>query len=153
MFWAILRFEVQYHLKRAVTWLYFGVLFVFSFALMASDAVVILGAAGLVKRNAPYALAQAVIAVSTIGVVFTTAIVGTSLLRDFRFKTHELLFTTHLTRFGYLAGHFLGGWIVMVIVFSAVPLGTLFGALAPWVDPETLGPINPWYHFQPFLVT
>jgi ABC-type transport system involved in multi-copper enzyme maturation permease subunit len=152
MFWPILRFEIAYHLKRAVTWFYFGVLFLFAFFLMASDAVVVLGAAGLVKRNAPYALAQAIVAVSTIGVVITTAIVGTSLLRDFRFKTHELLFTTHVTRLGYLAGRFLGGWVVMVIVFSAIPIGTLLGALAPWVDPETLGPVNPWFHFQPFLV-
>ena len=152
MFWPILRFEVEYHLTRAVTWLYFSVLFLFSFFLIASDAVVVVGAAGLVKRNAPYALAQAVTAVSAIGVVITTAIVGTSLLRDFRFKTHELLFTTRMTRLGYLAGRFTGGWIVMVIVFAAIPLGTLFGALAPWVDPETLGPVNPWFHFQPFLV-
>ena len=152
MFWPILRFEVLYHLKRAVTWLYFAVLFLFAFLLMASDAVVVVGAAGLVKRNAPYALAQAVIAVSSIGVVITTAIVGTSLLRDFRFKTHELLFTTRMSRLGYLAGRFLGGWVVMVIVFVAIPLGTLLGALAPWVDPETLGPVNPWFHFQPFLV-
>ena len=152
MFWPILRFEVEYHLKRAVTWLYFAALFFFAFFLIASDAVSVIGAAGLVKRNAPYALAQAMIAVSTIGVVITTAIVGTSLLRDFRFKTHELLFTTHLTRLGYLGGRFLGGWVVMVIVFSAIPIGTLLGALAPWVDPETLGPVNPWYHFQPFFV-
>ncbi len=152
MFGPILRFEVEYHLKRAVTWLYFAVLFLFSFFLIASDAVVVVGAAGLVKRNAPYALAQAVTAVSSIGVVITTAIVGTSLLRDFRFKTHELLFTTRMTRLGYLAGRFVGGWIVMVIVFAAIPLGTLLGALAPWVDPETLGPVNPWFHFQPFLV-
>ena len=51
MFWPILRFEVAYHLKRAVTWLYFGVLFVFAFALMASDAVVVVGAAGEAERS------------------------------------------------------------------------------------------------------
>jgi len=153
MFWPILRFEIEYHLKRAVTWLYFTTLFLFAFFLISSDAVAVVGAAGLVKRNAPYALALATIALSTIGVVITCAIVGTSLLRDFRFRTHELLFTTHLSRAGYLAGRFLGGWVVMVVVFSAIPIGTLLGALAPWVDAETLLPsVHPWFHFQPFLV-
>jgi ABC-2 type transport system permease protein len=152
VFWPLLRFELTYHLRRPVTWLYFTILFMFGFFLIASDAVVIVGAAGLVKRNSPYALAQALMVLTALGTVITTAIVGTSLLRDFRYKAHELLFTTHMTRLGYLAGRFLGGFVVMVIVYSAIPLGTLLGSLAPWVDPETIGPINPWFHFQPFLL-
>jgi ABC-type transport system involved in multi-copper enzyme maturation permease subunit len=152
VFWPLLRFELTYHLRRPVTWLYFVILFLFGFFLIASDAVVVVGAAGLVKRNSPYALAQALIAVTAIGTVITTAIVGTSLLRDFRYKVHELLFTTHLTRLGYLAGRFLGGFLVMVVVYSAIPLGTFLGTLAWWVDPETLGPVNVWFHFQPFFL-
>ena len=152
MFWPILRFELSYHLRRPVTWLYFSVLFLLGFFLMASDAVVVVGAGGLVKRNSPYALAQATIAVTAVGMVITTAIVGTSLLRDFRFRTHELLFTTHITRLGYLGGRFLGGFCVMLVIYSAIPIGTLLGALAPWVDAETLLPVNPWFHIQPFLL-
>jgi ABC-type transport system involved in multi-copper enzyme maturation permease subunit len=152
VFWPLLRFELTYHLRRPVTWLYFAILFLFGFFLIASDAIVIVGAAGLVKRNSPYALAQALIVVTAIGTVITTAIVGTSLLRDFRYRVHELLFTTRLTRLGYLSGRFLGGFLVMVIVYSAIPIGTLVGTLAPWVDAESLGPVNPWFHFQPFLL-
>ena len=152
MFWPILKFELMYHVRRPVTWLYFTLLFLLGFFLIASDAVVVIGAAGLVKRNSPYALAQAIMAVTAIGTVITTAIVGTSLLRDFRYEVHELLFTTSMTRLGYLSGRFLGGFLVMLLVYSAIPLGTLIGTLAPWVDAETLLPVNPWFHFQPFLL-
>lgn len=153
MFRPILRFELTYHLRRPVTWLYFGILFLFSLFLVSSEAVVVVGAAGLVKRNSPYALAQATAALTAIGTVITVAIVGTSLLRDFRFKTHELLFTTHLSRLGYLAGRFVGGFLVMVVVYSAIPLGTFLGTVVPWADPETLleAP-RLWYHVQPFLL-
>lgn len=153
MFWPILRFELTYHLRRPVTWLYFGVLFLFSLFLVSSDAVVVVGAAGLVKRNSPYALAQATTILTALGTVITVAIVGTSLLRDFRVKTHELLFTTHLSRLGYLSGRFVGGFAVMVVVYSAIPIGTFLGTVVPWADPETLleSP-NLWFHVQPFLV-
>lgn len=152
MFWPILRFELTYHLRRPVTWLYFSLLFLLGLFLISSEAVVVVGAAGLVKRNSPYALSQATAAVTALGTVITVAIVGTSLLRDFRFKTQELLFTTHMSRIGYLSGRFLGGFLVMVVVYSAIPIGTFLGTLVPWADPETLLPVNPWFHLQPFLL-
>jgi ABC-type transport system involved in multi-copper enzyme maturation permease subunit len=152
MFWPILKFEVIYHLKRPVTYLYFGIVFLSGFGLMASDAIVSVGGVGLVKRNSPYALAQAMMVITAIGTVFTTALVGTSLLRDFHVKVHELLFTTNMSRIGYLAGRFVGAYLMMIFVFSGVPLGTLLGTLAPWVDPEMFLPFSPWNHFQPFLL-
>ncbi|MDH3271374.1 MAG: M1 family aminopeptidase [Gemmatimonadota bacterium] len=152
MFWPILRFELTYHFRRPVTWLYFSLLFLGGFFLISSDAVVVIGAAGLVKRNSPYALAQATAVLTALGTVITVAIVGTSLLRDFRFKTHELLFTTHMSRLGYLAGRFVGGFLVMAVVYAAIPIGTFLGSLAPWADPETLLPPNLWFHVQPFLL-
>ena len=144
MFWPVLRFEVAYHLKRPVTYLFFSVLFLLGFFLVASEAVVVSGGVGLVKRNAPFALTQAVLVLTAIGQVITTALVGTSLLRDYQYNTHELLFTTHMSRFGYLGGRFVGGFIVMVLVFSSIPFGTLLGSLAPWVPAEDLLPVNVW---------
>ena len=152
MLWTIFRFELAYHLKRPVTYLYLLLTFLFGFFLMASDAIVVVGGVGLVRRNAPFALAQANSIGTAIGTVFTVALVGTSLLRDFRFRVHELLFTTHLSRAGYLVGRFLGAYAAMLVVFAGIPLGTLLGSLAPWVDPEVLLPFDPWSHIQPFLL-
>ena len=152
MFWTVLTFEVKYHIKRPVTYLYFAVLFLMGFFLISSDVVQIVGGVALVKRNGPYALAQAVLVLTMLGVLFSVAIVGTSLLRDFRFRVHELLFTTHMSRLDYLGGRFVGSYLVMLLVFLAIPIGTLLGAMAPWIDPEFVLPPNPWWHLQPFLL-
>lgn len=152
MFWTILRFEINYHLKRPVTYVYFAFLFLLSFVLIASEAVSITGGVGLVKRNAPYTLVQATIVLTALGQVVTVAIVGTSLLRDYRYQVHELLFTTHMSRLGYLGGRFVGTFLTMVLVFSMIPIGTYLASFAPWVDAEFLLPPNAWWHFQPFLL-
>ncbi len=152
MFWPILKFEVAYHVRRPVTWLYFTVFLLLSFFLISSDAVSVAGGVGLVKRNAPFALTQAVIVLTAIGQVFTTALVGTSLLRDFRYRAHELLFTTRMSRLGYLSGRFCGAYLVMVLVFAAIPLGALIGTFAPWVDADKLLPVHLWWYIQPFLL-
>jgi hypothetical protein len=39
MFWPILRFELRYHLKRPVTYLYFAIFFLLSFFTIASEAM------------------------------------------------------------------------------------------------------------------
>ncbi|MEX0906964.1 MAG: hypothetical protein WD054_01440, partial [Gemmatimonadota bacterium] len=151
MFWPILSFELSYHLRRPVTYLYFAVLFLLAFFMIASDAVVI-GEMGLVRRNAPYALAQMTVVLTAIGQVITTAIVGTALLRDFQLRTHELIFTTRVSRLGYLGGRFGGALAAMLIAFTGIPLGALVGSLMPWIDPDKLLPINLWWYVQPYLV-
>ena len=47
MFLATLRFEIGYHLRRPVTYLYFAVFFLLAFFFLSSDAVRI--GTGLVK--------------------------------------------------------------------------------------------------------
>ena len=148
----ILGFELRYHARRPFNYFFFALLFSLSFALIASDAIQIVGAVGLVKRNGPYAIAQLSILLTVIGLLFAVAIVGTSMLRDFRHKAHELLFTTHLSEFGYLAGRFVGSFVVMAIVFLAIPIGSFFGSMAPWIDPEFVLTPNFWWHLHPYLV-
>ncbi|MGH7551823.1 MAG: hypothetical protein ACREMQ_02205, partial [Longimicrobiales bacterium] len=84
MFWATLRFEVRYHLLRPVTYLYFAFFFLLAFFFMASDAVQAAGIGGLVKKNSPWALTQMTLILTAIGQVITTALVGTSVIRDFQ---------------------------------------------------------------------
>ena len=150
MFGATLRFEIGYHLRRPVTWLYFAVFFLLAFFFMASSAVNI--GTGLVRKNSGYALAQMTMILVAVGQVITTALVGTSILRDFQIQAHELLFTTRMSRFGYLGGRFVGAYLAMVLVFIGVPLGAMLGTVMPWVDAETLLPVQPWLYIQPFLL-
>jgi ABC-type transport system involved in multi-copper enzyme maturation permease subunit len=142
MFRQIFGFEVRYQLRRPATWLYFAILFLLAFGFLSSDAVEIGGGRGKVLKNAPWVLANATAILTAVGQVITSALVGTAILRDFQTRTHELLFTTAMTRVGYLAGRFAGAFVAMAVVYSAIPLGALVGSMMPWVDPEKLLPLH-----------
>ncbi|MEP6780631.1 MAG: M1 family aminopeptidase [Gemmatimonadaceae bacterium] len=152
MFGSLLRFELISHLRRPTTWLYFAILFLLAFGVVSSDIITTADALGKVKRNSPFALAQNYVILVAIGQVITSALVGTSVLRDFDVRVHELLFTTRLTRNGYLAAKFLAAFAAMVVVYCALPIGALVGSMMPWIDRESLQPIQIWFYVQPFLV-
>jgi ABC-type transport system involved in multi-copper enzyme maturation permease subunit len=152
MFWQILGFEIRYQLRRPATWLYFAILFLLAFGFLSSDAVELGGGRGKVLKNAPYVLAQATMILSAIGQVITSALVGTAILRDYQNRTHELLFTTAMSRGGYLAGRFVGASVAMLLVYLAIPLGAMVGSVMPWVDAAKMHPIHVVSYLQPFLV-
>ena len=152
MFRPIFTFEVKYQLRRPATWLYFVILFLLAFGFLSSDAVEIGGGRGKVLKNAPWVLASVTGILTAIGQVITSALVGTAILRDFQHRTHELLFTTAMSRVGYLAGRFCGAFVAMALVYLAIPIGALAGSVMPWLDPEKMLPIRLAAYFQPFVV-
>ena len=152
MFWAILGFELRYHLRRLTTLLFFAVLFLLAFFAVASNAVLIGNGVGQVFKNSPYVIAQAMTILTAVGQVITTGIVGTAILRDHTLGSHELLFTTRISRFGYLGGRFVGAFLVMLLVYSGIPLGQMAGSVMPWVDHTKFGAFHLAYYVQPFLL-
>lgn len=142
MFGTVFRFEIRYHLTRPITWFYFTIFLALGFFFLASDAVQIGGGAGQVKRNAPWVIAQSMLILVAVGQVILTGLVGTAVLRDYQYQTHELLFTTPITRFAYLGGRFAGAFVVMVIVHLGIPLGMALGPLMPWVDRAKMAPVD-----------
>jgi len=152
VFWTILGFELRYHLRRLTTLLFFAVMFLLAFFAVSSDAVIIGDGVGKVFKNSPYVIAQAMTILTAVGQVITTGIVGTAILRDHALGSHELIFTTRITRFGYLGGRFVGAFLVMLLVYSGIPLGQMAGSVMPWVDHSKFGAFHLAYYVQPFLV-
>lgn len=153
MFFNIIKFELQYRLKRPATWIYFGILFLFSFAVLNIDSVSISGDAGQVRGNAPVAIAQLMIIMAMmVGMLMNSGIMGVPILRDFEHKTDSLMFTTPISKFDYLFGRFTGSFLVSILVFSGVFFGTLIGTISPWVkDADNLLPFQLYTFVQPFL--
>src|SRR6185369_13499078 len=82
----------------------------------------------------------------------TTAVAGTAVLRDGQLGTEELLFTTQLSKTGYLLGRFAGAFTIMLVIYLGLPIGLLLGTLMPWVPADKLGPIEVAAFFQPFFM-
>ncbi len=152
MFLTVFFFELRYQLRRPTTWLFFAVFFLMAFFMTASEAVFNVGGTGQIHRNAPFVLATGMAVLTAIGQVITTALAGTAVLRDAQLGTQELLFTTRLSRAGYLFGRFLGAFTAMLLIYAAMPLGLLLGSLMPWVPADKLGPVRVWDVIQPFLL-
>ena len=151
MFWTVFKFELSYWFRRPLTLLFFALFFLMAFFSTASDAFLGI-ATGQIHRNAPFVLATAIGILTAIGQVITTAIAGTAVLRDSQLGTEELLFTTRVSKSGYLLGRFVGAFVIMLVIYSALPIGLLAGSVMPWVPAEKMGPIQIVAFVQPFFM-
>ena len=152
MFGTVFRYELRYHLRRPVTWLYFGLFAAGSFALVTTDVIALIGGSGQVMRNAPWVIVRAEMFVVSVGMIVVSGLVGTAILRDYQYRTHELLFTTPITKFAYLGGRFFAAFLVMVIVHSGMVVGLVLGAMMPWLDPARILPVDLGNYIAPFFV-
>lgn len=151
MFWAIYPFELRYHLTRPITWLYFALFVAGAFAFVTTDTIGIAGGSGMVMRNAPSVIVRTMLLIVVLGQIVVSGLVGSSVLRDYQYRTHELVFTTPITRFAYLGGRFLGAFTVMVVVHAGMILGMVAGNAMPWLDKARLLPLNVSHYVIPFV--
>ncbi|MCY1054354.1 M1 family aminopeptidase [Nannocystis sp. SCPEA4] len=145
-------FEVRYHLRRPVTYVFALAMALFGFLAISTDVVRFGGAGGKVLNNAPWLVSTAVMVFTLVGTIFTSAIAGTAVLRDFEFKTHELLFTTRLRKPAFVFGRFLGAYLVTVLVLACCSFGLWFGAHMPWLPADKIGPVPLGTYVWPVLV-
>src|SRR5215813_3793460 len=149
---TVFAFELAYWFKRPLTLLFFTLFFLMAFFSTASDSFLVVGGTGQIHRNAPFVLAVSMGILTAIGQVITTAIAGTAVLRDSQLGTEELLFTTRVSKSGYLLGRFIGAFVIMLVIYFALPIGLLAGSVMPWVPAENMGPIQIAAFFQPFFM-
>ena len=149
---GVARFELRYHLRRPLTYVFVFVMALLGFFITATDAATFGGATGKVMRNAPWVISRAVMVLTLVGTMFVSAIAGSAILRDFELKAHELLFTTRLRKSSFVFGRFLGAYAVTLLVLSASALGMWVGSLMPWLDPEKFGPTPAGTYLWPIAV-
>lgn len=145
-------FELRYHLRRPLTYVFMATMFFFAFLFGVTDIIRIGGVGGKVVLNAPWALNTVIMILTLVGMIITPAISGTAVLRDFELKTHELLFTTRLSKPSFVLGRFLGAYAVTVLVFSCSALGIAAAMYWPWIEAEKLGPGGVANYLWPLVV-
>lgn len=148
MLLEIIKFEIQYRTRRPETYIYFTVLFLYS--LIAVDFLFghVLGP---IKANAPYIIAQSMTIISAFFMIVTSMIMGTAVLRDFDHNMESLIFINPIKKRDYLAGRFIGSFIVLLFIYSAMLFGLMLGGFVPWRELEEMQVFNFWNYLQPFL--
>jgi ABC-2 type transport system permease protein len=147
----VARFEMRYQLRNPVFWVAIILFFLLGFGVTASENVS-MGTPGTVKENAPYAIATFTALSSLFYLFVVTSFVANAIIRDDATGYGPIIKATSIGKRNYVLGRFLGGLVVALLGFFAVPIGMLFGSVMPWVDPETVGPQVLSYYLWPFLL-
>jgi hypothetical protein len=149
MLFEIFKFEVQYRLRQYNTYLYFIILFLFS--IVAVDVIFEGGQLGPLKRNAPIIIARTMGISAALLLMIPSMIMGVAVLRDFDHQMESLMFVNPIKKRDYLLGRFLGSFVILFFIFTAMLLGMMVGDLMPWHDANKLIPFDFWHYLQPFL--
>ena len=151
-FLEIVRFEIDYRLRRPYTWILFTV-FVAVACLMAMGLLVgEAERAGDLHANAPSLVAMATVLISMIGLVISAALFSEAGVRDHDTRMFPLFGTSPLTKTEYLAGRFVGTLLVNVLFVSIVPVTLMLIMRPPFVEAELLGPFRAAAYLKPAIV-
>lgn len=141
----VFRYELEYRLGSASTWLYAGFLFLIAIWTFLATAE------GSVYANAPVRIAGGTAIAGMIGMLVSAAIFGDAAVRDFAAEMDPLLFTSPLRKSEYLGGRFLAALTTNAIVMLAVPLGHFVATMfVDSVQSVTVGPFRPMAYVQPW---
>ena len=142
MWYKIFRFELQYRKKRPATYIYLALTFLMSILVLSSPAIKKLGAAGLIKENAPVVVSYFMAKASLFLALLASAIMGVPVLRDYEYGTDSLIFVNPIKKRDYLLGRFLGSFFILFLISLMVPLAGIIGEFMPWRNPENLLSFN-----------
>lgn len=143
MFSNILKFELQYRLKRPATWAYFGILLVFGFLLAANAAN-----AGSEKAfaNSAITVTNLLMTISIFGVLIASAVMGVPVYRDIEHGVKDYYFTYPVSEKSYLLGRYTGSLVTLLFISLGFIIGAMIGyAMGPvlgWEEPERFGPLR-----------
>ncbi len=133
----VARFELRYQLSSAIFWITAIIFFLLTWSLITSDTLRI-GWGGYVSRNSPYTTTMMSMIMAVFAVFIATSFASNVVLRDDESGFGPIVHATRISKFDYLFGRFLGGFIVSCLAFMSVPVSLWLGAAMPWIDPSTV---------------
>lgn len=152
MFFETAKFELKFHRQQNLIYILSGIMFLFFFLAMASPNVQIGGGGPNVHLNASMAIVNMLGALSLITILVSIAFTANSVVRDYDYKSVEFFLSRPYHKGSFIYGRYLGSFVFGLLVFLAGSLGILLGELAPWLDPERLGPTNLSAYIYGFLL-
>lgn len=148
----IVRFEIDYRLRRPYTWILCAVFVAVSWLLAFGMLVGEAKRAGDLHANAPSMVGMATVLISMLGLVISAALFSEAALRDHETRMFPLFATSPLTETEYLAGRFIGTLLVNLLFVSVVPVMLMLLMRPPFVDEDLLGPFRAASYVQPALI-
>jgi ABC-type transport system involved in multi-copper enzyme maturation permease subunit len=142
MFWHIAGFEIRYWLRSWMLWIFFLIVAAAIFGAECTDNITIGAALSNTFRNAPYNILNYYSFIGLVTMLMAAAFANSAAARDFTHNTYQMVFSTPLRRFDFIAGRFVGAALVSVIPTLGVSAGILLAKYMPFVEAERFGPVN-----------
>ncbi len=152
MFLQIVFFEIKYRLQRPATYIYFLILFGFSFMIMALPDASVSEAGEQLHKNSPYVISQLISSFILFASIILAGVMGVPVYREFDHNFNEIAFTLPVKKWEYLLGKFTGSYIIAVIIYLGIVLGFMVGTFMPWMDEADLGPFLLEAYINPIFV-
>lgn len=156
MFRELFLFELYYRRRRAATYVYFLLIFfICLIAVVARDTEIGAGR----NANATFIITAFTALLTVFYSIITASIVGVSIIRDYDHGMTPILFTSSVTKGGYLFGRLFGSLTVAIVLHLAmIPgfmAGYMIGPFVPWDVAwrnREMMPFDLWVYVQPFLL-
>jgi ABC-2 type transport system permease protein len=152
MFWRITWFEISYWLRSKMLWVFFGIIAVMVFGAVSTSNITLFIVLTNTYHNAPFVISGYYGYISLVMLLMAAAFVNSAALRDFRFNTNQIVFSTPMRRRDYLLGRFIGATLVSTIPMLGVSAGILAAKYMPWADPDQWGAVNWAAHLHSIYV-
>jgi ABC-2 type transport system permease protein len=138
MLLSIARYEFRYMFFSLPTLIISCLLFGLAF-LFTANGIEFQGTArgGNVYINSGYIIAKFIIMLSVLATFIIPTYIGGAVLKDRENHFDGILFSTPLTKKGYIFGRFIGGFSALTLILATVPIGMFIGTFWPWAVPET----------------
>ncbi|MBL4597005.1 MAG: hypothetical protein JKX99_10565 [Robiginitomaculum sp.] len=149
----LIGFEISYHARQVGFWVTVAVMLALGVLVMSTDAIQISATSGeRVKANGAITIAIQASALSLLSIFFGALFVVSGVMRDQAHKAVEVIHSTAVTTRDLMLSRLIGVYIACFFCIFATVIGLFIGQFMPWMDQESLGPINPLYFLQPSLV-
>ncbi len=152
MFWHIAWFEIRFWLKSWMVWIFLFIIATLWMFATSTDRVIVGDAIGNTFRNAPFVIQSFYATIGLFTLLMSAAFVNATAIRDFKYNTNQILFSSPLRRRDFLLGRFAGATLISVIPMLGVSIGMILARYMPWADPERFGPVSWNAHLQGILV-
>lgn len=157
MFKNIFNYEINFWLRRPVTYIYFCAFFGFAF-------LTFIGTAGffdpppndtskLVRViNSSYELNYMFQYFTKIFMFLLPAIIGASIYKDYKYSMHSIVYTFPINKLSYLLGKFLSAFCIVVLISLSVGIAFCIGEFMPGLNSNKIGPFSILGYLQVYLV-
>jgi ABC-type transport system involved in multi-copper enzyme maturation permease subunit len=143
----LIRFEWRYHTRQPAFFAAAALFFLLGFALTGTSF-----GADNVAVTSPYLVMECLGFVSLLSVFAIATFVANAVIRDSEHRMEEIVFTTPIGRFNYLAARFGGAFLATLTTISLAPLGMIIASQMPWIAPERVGPLRVELHLWSLVV-